>query len=458
MIRSLDHAQPALEFIPPQLDLNVVRFLHWVLPVAVRSRTSLRNIHTENAETLVELYEKFQAGKVRFLIAFRHPSVDDPFCLAHLMSRHLPQVAKRQRVALRGPLHAHFIYDRGIPLWAGSYVGWLASRLGATPIQRGKLDRTGLKSARHLFANGPLPMAASPEGATNGHSEIISPLEPGISQMGFWCVEDLLKAGRTEEVLIVPVGIRYRYQTAPWERIEQLLGEMEADVGLTWSPTPGESPEASRYKRLLTIGEHLLTQMEQFYTRFYHQSLPEPVAGGSVNDAISSRMQALLNVALNVAEQFFNLSPKGTVIDRCRRLEQAAWDCIFREDIKQPERLSPLDRGLADRVAEEASLRLWHMRLVESFVAVTGKYILERPSVERFAETTLITWSTVARITGKPDQRPKLGNQNAQITIGTPISVSARWDSYQPNRRSAKQAVDVLTQDLQAALQGMIDE
>jgi hypothetical protein len=458
MIRSIDQVQPPLEFIPPHLDRKVVRMLHAVLPWAMRSRTAVSKVDADNVEVLVDLYERFQAGKIRFLMAFRHPSVDDPFCLAHLMSRAVPKTARRQGVRLKGPIHAHFIYDRGIPLWAGAQAGWLASRLGATPIQRGKVDRAGLKSARHLFAHGSLPMAASPEGATNGHGEIVSPLEPGISQMGFWCVEDLLKAGRPEEVFIVPIGIRYRYITPPWRAIDQLLEAIAADVGMTLPVLPGESRETARYQQILQIGEHLLSTMEQFYTRFYHQSLPvTDLAGLSANDALATRMQALLNVALHVAEQYFNLQSKGSVIDRCRRIEQAAWDCIFREDIKHLDRLSPLDRGLADRIAEEASLRLWHMRLVESFVAVTGKYILERPSVERFAETSLITWTTVDRIAGKLGDRPKLGQQHAQLTIGTPLSVSARWESYQVNRRSAKQAVEILTQDLQTALELMID-
>lgn len=458
MTRSFDHVQPPLKFIPPRLDLNTVRFLHGTLPLVMRSRTAISKVQADNVDVLVDLYEKFQAGKIRFLMAFRHPSVDDPFCLTHLMSRSVPQTARRQGVKLKGPLHAHFIYDRGIPLWAGSYAGWLAGRLGATPIQRGKVDRVGLKSARHLFTNGPMPMAAAPEGAINGHSEIVSPLEPGISQMGFWCVEDLLKAGRTEEVFIVPIGIRYHYITPPWQAIDQLLHNMATDVGLTLQQQPGENQETARYQQILQIGEHLLSTMEQFYTRFYHQALPiTDLAGLSTNDRLATRMQALLNVALQVAEQYFNLQSKGSVIDRCRRIEQASWDCIFRDDIKNIEHLSPLERGLADRVAEEASLRLWHMRLVESFVAVTGKYILERPSVERFAETSLIARTTINRIAGMPSDRPKLGPQHAHLTVGTPLSVSARWDSYQANRRSAKQAVETLTQDLQGALEAMIE-
>ncbi|MBD2018632.1 1-acyl-sn-glycerol-3-phosphate acyltransferase [Leptolyngbya sp. FACHB-36] len=466
MPRSTQSAQPALEFIPPALDLTTVRSLQALLPLITRSRTAITHIEAEHVDRLVNLYQQFQAGKIRFLMAFRHPSADDPLCLAHLLSRSVPQTARQRHTTLQTPIHAHFIYDRGIPLWAGSFMGWLYSRLGGTPIHRGKLDRVGLRSARDLFANGSLPMAAAPEGATNGHSEIISPLEPGIAQLGFWCAEDLLKAGRSEQVFLVPIGIQYRYVTPPWKAIAQLLAEIEHDVGLT--NTTSSLDDSALYHRLYRLGEHLLTQMEQYYTRFYHQTLP-PVASAIAgpdqaglhppgsNEEFNARLNALLDVALRVAEQYFNLPAKGSVIDRCRRLEQAGWDYIYREDLKTIDQLSPVERGLADRLAEEASLRLWHMRLVESFVAVTGKYVLERPTVERFAETTLLLWDMVARIKGNsPFKRPKLGKQRALITVGEPISVSDRWEAYQVNRRSAKQAVADLTQDLQVALQGMV--
>jgi len=83
------------------------------------------------------------------------------------------------------------------------------------------------------------------------------------------------------------------------------------------------------------------------------------------------------------------LQAQGSLIERCRRLE-AGWTYIYREDLQDGKALSPLDRGLADWIAEEASLRMLHMRLVESFVAVTGTYVLEKPTVERFAETALL--------------------------------------------------------------------
>ncbi|WP_309229642.1 hypothetical protein [Oscillatoria sp. FACHB-1407] len=116
--------------------------------------------------------------------------------------------------------------------------------------------------------------------------------------------------------------------------------------------------------------------------------------------------------------------------------------------------MPPVDRGLGDRIAEETNLRLWHMRLVESFVSVTGRYVREKPTVDRFAETLLLLWETIARLTNKPSfPRPYLGKQRVRMTVGEPLDISARWDAYQANRR---QAVTTLTQDLQNALEAMI--
>ncbi|MEH2406268.1 1-acyl-sn-glycerol-3-phosphate acyltransferase [Nostoc sp.] len=452
-------AQAPLEFIPPAFNPLLLRVVHLLLPSWINWQTAITQIEADNVEALVDVYRQFQEGKIRFMLAFRHPKTDDPLCLGYLLSQLVPKVARSQGTALEFPIHAHFIYDRGIPLWAGAHVGWIASHLGGTPIQRGKADWTGLRSARDLFANGKFPMAAAPEGATNGLSENISPLEPGIAQLGFWCAEDLHKAGRDQQVLIVPVGIKYSYVDAPWDAIANLLNELEAANGLPVNASEDASVE-SLYPRLLTLAEHLLSLMEQFYTRFYHLKLPDAKIVGEIedrNESLAVRLQALLNAALQISEQYFDLQPKGTLTDRCRRVEQAGWNYIFREDFKDVKGVSTVEKALGDRVAEEANARMWHMRLVESFVAVSGNYIRENPTVERFAETTLILWQMIAKIKGdKALQRPQLGKQKVKITVGEPISVSQRYPAYQENRLGARQAVAEVTNDLQHALERLI--
>jgi hypothetical protein len=454
----MDRAKPPLNFIPPNFSPWVKQLAYLALPFLERSQASIYQIRGENIDRLVDLYQQFQAGKIRLLIAFRHPTVYDPLCLGHLIWKLLPQTARQQGVTFRSPPHFYFIYDRGIPIWAGSLVGWSLPRLGGTPIQRGKLDLMGLRSARDLLANGEFPLAAAPEGGTNGHNEVISPLEPGVAQLGFWCVEDLVQAGRSEEVFIVPLGIQYSYLDEPWDSVAAVMAQLEAEVGLPSEPVPANVPlEQALYPRLFRLGCHLVGAVERFYQQYYDRSLPADVPLPQTNEELSERLSALLNTALTVAEEYFHLQAKGSFIDRCRRVEQAGWDRIYREDLKQPESLSPLERGLADRIAEEAELRMWHMRLVEDFVAVTGKYVREKPTLERFADTMLLLWRTVKRIGGDTTASPpRLGKQQAYLTVGEPLSVTARWDTYRTNRRSAKQAVGDLTTDLQVALEGLI--
>ncbi|MGF1566899.1 MAG: 1-acyl-sn-glycerol-3-phosphate acyltransferase [Nodosilinea sp.] len=459
-------AQPPLDFIPPNPDPRVLALARLGLPYWMARQEKIRQVETTNVDQLVYLCRDFQAGQTRFLIAFRHPSPQDSFCLAHLIWYEVPKRARQLGITLKRPIHAHFIYDRGIPLWAGAGVGWLYAKLGGTSIQRGKVDRQGLRSARQLLADGRWPLAAAPEGGNNGHTEIVSPLEPGVAQMGFWCVEDLHKADRPEQVVIVPLGIAYRYLIPPWKAVDQWLDRLEQENGLSarvessvleYRADPVDASEAAmarRYQRLLSLGEHLLTLMEHYYHEVYGMPLPTRDASQLDPGQLTQRLATLVDTALRVAETYFNLPPKGSPIDRCRRIEQAGWDRIFRQDLAGDAPLSAVERGLADREAEEASLRMWHMRLVENFVAVTGQYVRQRPSAERFAETLLILRDTVCLVKGEdPFPRPKLGPQVAHLTVGEPLSVSDRWPAYQTNR---KQAVVELTADLQTALEAMI--
>ena len=94
------------------------------------------------------------------------------------------------------------------------------------------------------------------------------------------------------------------------------------------------------------------------------------------------------------------------------------------------------------------------MRVVESFVAVSGTYVRERPSQERFADTLLLLWDTQCRIQGQTsNQRPRLGRLRARISIDTPIVVDERMADY---RRDRRKAVQSLTEELSLRLQGLI--
>ncbi|MBE9105017.1 1-acyl-sn-glycerol-3-phosphate acyltransferase [Nostoc cf. edaphicum LEGE 07299] len=467
MPRSIQSTQPPLKFIPQRLNLLVLQIVRWLLPIALRFRTrpwlpaGIVKIEAKNVEVLAELYQQFQAGKIRFLLAFRHPEVEDPLCMLYLLSRIVPQVARQKGITLQSLVHSYFLYDRGMTVWAGKWLGWLFSLLGGVPVRRGRrLDRQAIQNARELFANGELPIAVAPEGGTNGHSGIVSPLEPGVAQMGFWCVEDLQKANRSETVIVVPIAIQYHYVEPPWSKLDWLLSKLEADSGLKISEIDSGNSEEIYYQRLSRLAEYLITEMEEFYRRFYHQDIPKTIStdeSTSANQVLIARLHRLLDKALQVVEQYFGVQGQGNFIDRCRRLEEAGWSYIYRDDLPDINALAPFKRGLADWIAEEADLRMRHMRIVESFVAVTANYIQEQPTAERFAETVLLVFDMLSRIqnTTLPG-RPRLGLRQAEITVGEPISVTERFTNSQGDRQASKQAVSDLTKDLQNALEKMI--
>jgi 1-acyl-sn-glycerol-3-phosphate acyltransferase len=448
----------SLEFIPPRLDGRVLAGARRLLPLWLH-RAGLRSVRVEGMEQLQAAMEAFQGGRSRLLLAFRHPSLDDPAVMAHLLWVELARAGRpgsEGERRFRPRPHAQFLYDRGIPLWAGAPVGWLLSHLGGCSIQRSKLDLPALRTARALLLDGSYPFAVAPEGSTNGHNEVISPLEPGVAQLALWTADDLARAGRPEATTLLPIGLQYSFITPVWPAIERLLRELETEAGLP--PTPDRSLEPQRlYVRLYSLAVVILTRMENFYRDAYHQPLPKApdATPASNNSDFGARLSRLMEAALQVAERALAVEGRGDVNERCRRLEQAGWDRLYpASGTATPLAASALERGLASRLAEQTAQQLWHMRLVESFVAVSGSYVKDDPSQERFADSLLILWDTLCRIRGgNPERRPRLGARRAQIRIGEAMEIGPRLAAYRTDRRGA---VASLTADLQREMEGLI--
>jgi Acyltransferase len=484
-MHQITRAQPPLAFLPPNFQLWVLKLVIWLLPYWLKRQLKISQINVSEIDRLVSVYKQSQVGKSRLILAFRHSSSDDIFAMGYLLTKLLPIGAGQHQIVLQAPVFAHFLYDspkerqcqRGISLWAGKFVTWLYPLLGGIPIHRGRPDRLVLKTAKQLLVNGKMPLAIAPEGGPNGHSEIVSPLELGAAQIGFWAMEELIEGGRTEDVLIIPIGIQYYCVGEPWSDLERLLVKLELDCGLKVDRRDSlvaiaqfkgskqkevecQPMQKLLYDRFYKISQYLLYQIENFYAQFYHYEIPDrPSLERAISrTTIAKRLQSILNFALQVSESYFNINPKGTKIDRCRRIEQAGWNWIYREELKNPDRLSTIGHKLADRIATEADLRMWHMRIVESFIAITGSYLKDKPTIERFSETTLLLWDLVARIQGEnPMQRPIVGNRRVEMTIGNSISIGDYWNRYNISRRESKQVVSDVTQKLQAELEATIE-
>jgi 1-acyl-sn-glycerol-3-phosphate acyltransferase len=462
-------AQPRRAFLPPKFNLWVLRLVAEVLPYWLKHKLYITQIDTADIDLLVEVYKQSQVGRLRLILAFRHPSGDDSFCLGYLLTKILPKAARKHGISLKSPIFAHFLYDRGTSLWAGKYASWLYPKLGGVPIHRGRSSRVGLGTAKDLLVDGLMPLAMAPEGTMNGHSEYVSTLDTRAAQIGFSAMEDLVSAGRSEDVLIVPIGIQYYYLDEPWLELENLIHELEQDCGfvvdrqvtiVAIEQGDGRPMRKLLYDRFYNLIQHLLYQIENFYAQFYHYEIPErpPLDRSISRTEIAHRLQQILDFALKVSENYFSLEPIGSNIDRCRQIEQAGWDWIYRDEVTPPARLDPVSRKLADRIATGADLRMWHMRLLENFMGITDSYVKDRPTIDRFAELTLLLWDLVAQIKAEKNRkRPILGKRRVQMTICNPIPLSDYWDRYKIDHQEAQQATIDLTQELQTVMEGSID-
>ena len=432
---STQNARPALRRLPTRPSRLVQAVVSRLLPLVFRSQgLEIRNGNA--AEGLARAFAAQQSGRCNLLIAFRHPSTRDPVVLADLFWNRVPKTARQLKLPLARPIQLRFLYDRGIPIWAGPVIGWLLQRSGGIAIHRGRLDRPALAQARAALAQGRYPLVVAPEGATNNLSGEMAPLEPGVAQLAFWAAEDLEKAGDTRQLEVLPVGIHYSWRKHNWKALDARLAALEHHLGISSARDGSEDPETARRDRLIQIGMNLLSALEQL-----ERLKPDP------DQNFGERIGVYRLHGLAKAEAHFGLRAVGNLQERCRRIEQAAWDRIYREGVDQ---LPPLERSLADWEAREADLQLTRMRLVEHFTSVSGHYISDRPDFDRFAEMLLLVEEAIGWIEDKPWKgQPSLGPQRVELRLGRALPVRPRLSQYRSNRRDAMQ---VLMHDLEHAL------
>ncbi|NJN23809.1 MAG: hypothetical protein HC810_04665, partial [Acaryochloridaceae cyanobacterium RL_2_7] len=108
----------------------------------------------------------------------------------------------------------------------------------------------------------------------------------------------------------------------------------EADVNLHEPARPAgvlSDPTLDlRYGRLLRVGAAFLDTVEAFYAKGYGKTFDGSIdASFTPNQQLWQRLNYALDQILQVSEEFFGMKPKGDFCDRCRKLEQAAWNCIL---------------------------------------------------------------------------------------------------------------------------------
>ena len=141
---STQNARPALRRLTTRPSRIVQAVVSRLLPLLFRSQ-GLELSHRDAAEALAKAFAAQLSGGCNLLIAFRHPSTRDPVVMADLFWNGIPRAARRLRLQLPRPIQLRFLYDRGIPIWAGPVMASVGAELAraeaALPVQTERIKQ-----------------------------------------------------------------------------------------------------------------------------------------------------------------------------------------------------------------------------------------------------------------------------------------------------------------------------
>jgi 1-acyl-sn-glycerol-3-phosphate acyltransferase len=418
-------ASGELGFVEPRFLPWVYTFMRLACPTYLRFVEGISKVETAGIENLIDSFRQFYGKKARVLVVFRHASLHDAPVMVYLFCRSLPAAARRAGTKLGGRGHTHFLYGRGVVNWAGGGAAFLFPRIAGIPVINRKNDAQSSRTIRRYLSEGPFPMCLAPEGQVTYHNHRLGPIEGGTARLAVWCLEDLQRQERDEEVLILPVACHYLYQNQPERLFDRVIEGIVKSSGL---PPPAA---LSRYDKLIQLTEGLLEKMETFYARFFTIEKP-----GHESPSLRERIEQVCRAALRVAETFMQIRPEPDLLSRVLTVRQRGLDYLFRSDLPQGGRIAPLDRVLADRIADEAYLYLRHNELVDVLEYVQPEYISPEASLNRLIEYALTLNDVINRLMGGDiSSRYSPPGKTVQVRIGEPIKVRELFPLIPGKRR-----------------------
>lgn len=282
-------------------------------------------------ETLQELLAR---RNHRTVIAFRHPSPDDPLLVWHLVHRTMRRGRRREP----GRSYPVFLYGRDVPIWAGPLAGWILPRLGAISVFQDGMNRESMEHLYSAVRRESRPIILAPEGQVSYLSDYPGPMIRGAAVLA----RDARQA-RDEAVTVLPLRIRYRYPDSHNRHLQHLLGLLEHQISGTHARPGGQK---SRLSRGNAPGDLLarVTSLQDSLLAVVAADLESP----------SREPEALLSAALRHAEHHLDLpeNPRDEPLARIFRCRRRYWERLY-----PPSRLpGVLGDAIADRQANHARL------------------------------------------------------------------------------------------------------
>jgi 1-acyl-sn-glycerol-3-phosphate acyltransferase len=310
---------------------------------------------------------------------------------------------------------------------AGLVMQWM----GGFSVNRGGENGKCQQFAKDIVKRGEYDLLIFPEGEIYLLNDLVMPFKPGVAMLALDVASENQKEGRPDRpVTIVPVAFKYLYLVDLLPVLEGVVAKLEVTLF-------GERRPGALYDRIYAIGVALLTRTERDLGL-----RPDPQAD------VYDRARAIREFLLETLERrYLGRVRDEYPFDRARRLIIH----ILEEIAALPDRL---EVSPDERAQTEAGLRhdlSWAQTAARS-VSFAEDYLIRSPTPERMAETlTKLEREVYGREAFPPQVRRK-----AIIRIGDPIDARRYLPDY-GDRKTRKDAILHLVQELQTSIQSMID-
>jgi 1-acyl-sn-glycerol-3-phosphate acyltransferase len=374
------HLQKSPDFLPAHPSPLAAFVAGVLLPMALKQRQVSR---VEIADADITRLQSLKDERV--VLTPNHPTNTDP-ALVFALSR-------------RAGIPFHYLCCReAFDGWNG-WWGFFIQRLGAYSVVRGTVDRESFRYTRQILSQPKSKLVIFPEGEVYSQNDSLLPFQVGAVQLALWGREEARKTEPNAQVLLLPIALRYRFESDVTGELSFKLSRLEKKLKLP------HQPNADLYARMRQVAVAVLSGVEREY------SLPE-----SSNDAtagLTPRFMAAKNAALTRAANLLEVGelPKGSTPEQMRVLLHRA----------EQELHAPEDGSTPGAISEQRRARFqlaWRdLERLANWIAIYDGYAAQNPSLERIAE---VIFRLENDVLGKATHA---GNRIATVKAGEPLSL-----------------------------------
>ncbi|HRV24305.1 MAG TPA: hypothetical protein P5046_03715 [Sphaerochaeta sp.] len=350
----------------------------------LRLALGVSTIVLPEGEILRNELRRFEERRSSLILAFRHTAVED---------------APTLLVGVKHP-HLRFLYGRDVVNWAGWPTKILFPALGFVAVENRGNNREGAQYLRKEVQNPRFPIALAPEGQVTYHAYTCASIEMGAANIASWALE-----GPREEVVILPIGIGYRYAKDNDRFLLDLITrwEKEANVAVDRSLPPNEQIRAIGYETLKLVNT------------FWNLNL-------TLKGSFIEQRDGLCDALLRYSESLGGLEDSsGSIIDRLFRVRYKAVSVLNDTDRSL---LSEDERRLHDEEVTKQKISDHAAQVVDVLEYIDLNYLEGKYAVQRSIEVMLSLLDVLNRLQGGMiNSRFSPKGKKAFILGGTPIEV-----------------------------------